>query len=61
MEICTEIPTIQVGDVLTIRETTVVEVGDIVIVSQDPIVVKPFEKGDSDVFGKVIGLSRAVA
>lgn len=61
VEIRPETPTIQIGDVLTIRETSAPKVGDIVIVSQNPIIVKPFEKGDPVMFGKVIGVSRSIS
>lgn len=61
MEIRTEIPTLQIGDYLTIRETSAPKVGDTVIVSQNPVVVKPFEKGDPVVFGKVLGFTRNVS
>ena len=60
MEIRTETPTIQVGDVLTIREVSSANVGDTVIISQNPIIVKPFEKGDV-AFGKVVGFSREIS
>ena len=59
MEIRTETPTLQIGDYLTIREVSSAKVGDTVIVSQNPIIVKTFEKGDV-AFGKVIGFSRMI-
>ena len=60
MEIRMETPTLWIGDVLTIREASFAKVGDTVIISQNPIIVKPFEKGDV-VFGKVIGFSREIS
>ena len=60
MEIRTETPVFKIGDYLTIRETSAPKVGDIVMVSQDPILVKSFENGDT-AFGKVIGLSRSIS
>ena len=59
VEVQAEIPAIQVGDYLTIRATSSAKVGDTVIMSQDPIVVKSFETGDV-IFGKVVGFSRAI-
>ena len=60
VEIRTETPMLQIGDVLTIREASYAKVGDTVMVSQNPIIVKSFEKGDV-AFGKVLGFTRKVA
>ena len=48
---------IQIGDYLSVREQTSGTLGDIVIVAEDLIVVKPFEAGDV-VCGKVVGFTR---
>ncbi|RKU10847.1 hypothetical protein C6503_19375 [Candidatus Poribacteria bacterium] len=59
VEIRTETPVLQIGDYLTIREASSAEVGDTVMVSQNPIIVKSFEKGDV-AFGKVVSFSRPI-
>lgn len=59
VEVCPKTPQIRIGDYLTIREADTADVGDIAITGQDPIVVKPYEDGDS-VFGKVVGFSREI-
>ena len=59
VKVCQNTPQIRLGDYLTIREASAADVGDIIITTQDPIVVKPYEAGDS-VFGKVIGFSRVI-
>ena len=59
VEVISKTPKIQVGDYLTIREASSADVDDIVIVFQNPIVVKPFEAGDV-VSGKVVGFSREI-
>lgn len=56
----TDVSAIQIGDYLSIREQTSGTPGDIVITSQNPVVVKPFETGDV-VCGKVVGFSRAIS